>query len=328
MFMEWAQQMIIPHHGSIIQFTVGDKGSYIYVLFGAPLAHHDDEVQAVLTTLELASPPESLSYMRDLYMGLASGQLRVGAFGGSSHRTYCAIGDRTNLAARLMMAAARSSAPIPAGQRAVVFCNETIYEATQMHVEFESMPPISVKGKSEPIAIYRPLRKLTERHVDSELGLERAQLIDNLSPACQLILKVASVIGQTFSLEELSSIYPEDHTRHDLEAQLEILAEAGLVHYSASDFTSYEFKDAATREAAYNLMLFAQRRQLHRAMAELLEQTIFTTPPYAELAHHWKGADENSKAVQYLEKAGEHARKMGDLEAATRFFNESLGLNS
>ena len=74
-------------------------------------------------------------------------------------------------------------------------------------------------------------------------------------------------------------------------------------------------------------MLFAQRRQLHRAVAELLEQNIFGVPAYAEIAHHWQSANEIPKAIEYLEKAGEHARQMGDFEEATRFFNESLELN-
>ena len=75
-------------------------------------------------------------------------------------------------------------------------------------------------------------------------------------------------------------------------------------------------------------MLFAQRRQIHRALAELLEQSPSVTPPYAELAYHWQAADDIPKAVHYLEKAGEHARELGDYEAASRFFNESLALSS
>lgn len=63
-------------------------------------------------------------------------------------------------------------------------------------------------------------------------------------------------------------------------------------------------------------------------MAELLEQAAAVTPLYSELAHHWQAADEIPKAVQYLEKAGEHARELGDYEAASRFLNESLALNS
>ena len=327
-FMQWVERVIALHHGSIIQFTVGDKGSYIYIVFGAPVAHRDDAVQAVFTALELAARPEELSYMTTLSIGLASGQMRVGAYGGASHRTYGAIGDRTNLAARLMVAASRSSAEFLDGQHAIIYCNESVYTAARTRVEFETMPSISVKGKSEPIPVFRPLRKLEEIDDDSGVALERAQLIDRLSPAEQLTLKVASVIGQLFTLEALSAIYPEIHEREQLQAYLETLFEAGLVYKRSPDSTTYHFKDLQTHETAYNLMLFAQRRQLHRAMAELLEQTIFSTPPYAQIAHHWKAADEITKAVQYLEKAGEHARAMGDYEEATRFFNESLRLNS
>jgi GAF domain-containing protein len=326
-FMQWVEGIIAPHNGSIIQFTVGDKGSYIYIVFGAPIAHKDDAAQAVFSALKLASPPESLAYMTDLFIGIASGQMRVGAYGGAGHRTYGAIGDRTNLAARLMVAASKSSAKIPEGQRAVILCNDSVYEATQAQVEFESMPPINVKGKTESISIYRPLRKLVQVNADSGIALELAQLIDNQTPAEQLTLKVASVIGQMFTFESLSAIYPEEHTRKTLQAHLQTLVDSDLIHKRSQESSSYNFKDPQTHEAAYNLMLFAQRRQLHRAVAELLEQTVFSVPPYAEIAHHWQSANEIPKAIEYLEKAGEHARQMGDFDAATRYFNESLALN-
>ena len=323
LFIQWAAWVITFHHGAIIQFTVDDKGSYIYAAFGAPIAHKDDAARAVFTALELASPPDLLSYMTNLCIGIASGLMRVGAYGGATHRNYGALGDRTNLAARLMMAASRSSAEPPEGQRAIIFCSDSIYGAVHELVEFEPAPPIRVKGKSEPIAIYRPLRKRVQ-----DMILERAQLIDSLSPVDQLILKVASVIGEEFRLDTLSAIYPQEHTHEQLRSHLQSLIDSGLISAGSEEPSEYAFTDMQTREAAYNLMLFAQRRQLHRAMAELLEQTSSGTPPYAEIAYHWKSADEFPRAIQNLEKAGEQAHKMGDFEAATRFFNESLGLNS
>ena len=325
-FIQWVEDVIAPHNGLIIQFTVGDKGSYIYIVFGAPIAHRDDAAQAVFTALELASPPESLSYMIDLFIGLAAGQMRVGAYGGAGHRTYGAIGDRTNLAARLMVAASVSTAEIPTGQRAVILCNESVYDAAKAQVEFISMPPIQVKGKTEPIAVFRPVRKLAANAADSEIAHERAQHIDNLPPAEQLTLKVASVIGQLFTFESLSAIYPETHTRETLQKNLQSLGDLDLIHKRPNESSSYSFADPQTHEAAYSLMLFAQRRQLHRAVAELLEGTVFSVPPYAEIAHHWQAANEIPKAIEYLEKAGEHARQMGDFDAATRFFNASLAL--
>lgn len=221
-----------------------------------------------------------------------------------------------------------SSIEIAEGQRAIIFCNDSVYETAVNQVEFEAMPPISVKGKSEPIAIYRPLKKHNAETSSISLTTgELSQLIDRLSTAEQLTLKVASVIGQLFSLEVLSAIYPEEHTREQLQTHLQILADSGLIYRHAHESSTYSFKDSRTRVSAYNLMLFAQRRQLHHAMAELLEKAVFSIPPYAEIAHHWKAADEILKAVQYLEKAGEHAREMGEYEEATRFFNESLALN-
>jgi len=92
----------------------------------------------------------------------------------------------------------------------------------------------------------------------------------------------------------------------------------------------YAFVETATLEAAYGLMLFAQRRQLHRAVAEWHERTYATNlaPHYATLARHWRAADEPAKAVHYLEKAGELARHNGAYEEARRFFTESLSIDA
>ena len=35
-------------------------------------------------------------------------------------------------------------------------CDEATYQAAQSQIAFESLPPIKVKGKAQPISIYRP----------------------------------------------------------------------------------------------------------------------------------------------------------------------------
>jgi predicted ATPase len=125
----------------------------------------------------------------------------------------------------------------------------------------------------------------------------------------------------------LFAIYPEAKEREYLPKYLQTLADLDLIIQRSTEPASYSFKDPLTHETAYTLMLFAQRRQLHRAIAELLEQSASVTPLYAQLAHHWQAADDIPKAVHYLEKAGEYARKLGDYEEASRFFNASLSLN-
>jgi hypothetical protein len=69
-------------------------------------------------------------------------------------------------------------------------------------------------------------------------------------------------------------------------------------------------------------MLFSQRRQLHRTVAEWYEQTQAddVTPSYQLLAFHWSKAEEDEKAAGYFEKAGDEAVHGGaNLEAKVMY---------
>jgi hypothetical protein len=108
---------------------------------------------------------------------------------------------------------------------------------------------------------------------------------------------------------------------------LEILESSGMVERLATEpELTFHFPDAVVQESAYELMLFAQRRQLHRAVAEWYEHAYADDLEccYPLLAHHWRKADEPGKAVYYLEKAGEQARRDGDHQGSLRFLNEAL----
>ena len=90
----------------------------------------------------------------------------------------------------------------------------------------------------------------------------------------------------------------------------------------------YTFADGA-RDATYARMLFAQRRQLHRQVAQWYERVHAADPAphYPTLARHWRAADEPAKAIHYLEKAGERARLNGAYEEAQRYFQESRAID-
>ena len=103
-FLRWVPGAIYRHEGSLVQLTMGDKGSYLYAAFGAPVAHEDDAIRALYTAMALQAPPQKLSFVSGLQIGVTLGQMRTGAYGSSTRRTYGAIGEATNLAAGLMMA--------------------------------------------------------------------------------------------------------------------------------------------------------------------------------------------------------------------------------
>ena len=151
--------------------------------------------------------------------------------------------------------------------------------------------------------------------------------IDKMPPAHQLTLKVASVIGRVFALRELSAIYPIKSDISDLPEFLTNLENQELTILDTPDpEISYLFKHIITQEVAYNLLLFSQRRSLHRAIAEWYEQSFVhdVVAYYPVLAHHWKQADVPKKAIKYLEKSGEMAFRNGTYREAIQFFTQAL----
>jgi class 3 adenylate cyclase/tetratricopeptide (TPR) repeat protein len=152
-FVVWAQQKLNEYGGSMLQLTFGDKGNYLYAAFGAPVAHEDDAVRAVSAALAMRSP--GLDFISQVRIGISQGRLRTGAYGANSRRTYGALGDEVNLAARLMQHAAP-------GQ---VWVSEVTRKAAGDSFTWETLPPLRVKGKSRPIIVFRLIEAQKQRAV-------------------------------------------------------------------------------------------------------------------------------------------------------------------
>ena len=142
-FISEVQEVVARSDGNLLGLTIGDKGSYLYAAFGAPIAHEDDIDRAATAALALRGLPERFGYINPVQIGVTYGRMRVGAYGGTMRRTYGVLGDIVNLAARLMQAA------VP-GQ--ILVNDEARSHASDSFV-WESLEPIRVKGKSEPIAV-------------------------------------------------------------------------------------------------------------------------------------------------------------------------------
>ncbi|HYF63228.1 MAG TPA: adenylate/guanylate cyclase domain-containing protein, partial [Herpetosiphonaceae bacterium] len=103
--LRMVQAVITPYEGNVLQVTIGEKGSYLYCGFGAPLAHEDDALRAVHTARALVEQAAALPGIGGVACGISQGIMRTGAYGGADRRTYGVLGEATNLAARLMQAA-------------------------------------------------------------------------------------------------------------------------------------------------------------------------------------------------------------------------------
>jgi adenylate cyclase len=144
-YIRWVQNVLARYGGTLIQLSIGDKGSYLYAAFGAPTAHEDDARRAVTAALELRAPPPELGFIRASQLGIAIGTMRAGAYGGTTRRTYGALGDSVNLAARLMMAATPGE----------VLASRRVQQAVADMFEWVDLPALQVKGKRTLVQVAR-----------------------------------------------------------------------------------------------------------------------------------------------------------------------------
>ncbi|MEW6240343.1 MAG: adenylate/guanylate cyclase domain-containing protein [Chloroflexota bacterium] len=164
--------------------------------------------------------------------------------------------------------------------------------------------------------------------------------IDSLTPSQQLTLKVASVIGRIFAFRLLQAAYPIEIDRPRLNEYMDTLTGLSLtlIESEAPDL-AYIFKHAVTQEAAYNLMLYSQRRELHQAVAEWIEMHYAhdLSSYYTLLAYHWTQAAKMQeghanrrvaeKALEYIEKAGDQSLNNFANTEAVHFFTDALSLS-
>ncbi len=150
-YIQWVQSILERYEGYLLQVTVGDKGSYLYVAFGAPLAHDDDPDRAVAAALELIRPPTTFSFMTQPHIGISQGRMWSGACGATTRRTYGVMGNETNMAARLMSNA-------KPGQ---ILVSKRVAQRAERGYRFNHLAPITVKGKSKPVPVAEVLSRQT-----------------------------------------------------------------------------------------------------------------------------------------------------------------------
>ncbi|MEM7330647.1 MAG: adenylate/guanylate cyclase domain-containing protein, partial [Chloroflexota bacterium] len=144
LFIQWVQSVVNSYSGHLIQLTIGDKGSYLYVTFGALIANEDDPVRALLSADILKNIPPRLNFISSIQIGVSYGHTYTGAYGGEQRKTYGVLGNDVNLAARLMGMA----------QDRTVFVSSRIKKATENAFDFASMGLKKIKGLDEPIPIF------------------------------------------------------------------------------------------------------------------------------------------------------------------------------
>jgi class 3 adenylate cyclase len=149
----------IEHFGGTVEKFIGDA---VMAVFGAPVAHEDDAERAVRAALKILEAIEDLNETGGIELavraGVASGEAVVSLDARPEMGEGIATGDVVNTAARL-----QQSAPVGA-----VVIGESTFRATRDVILYEALEPVTVKGKSDPLAIWRATRPRGRFGVDVE----------------------------------------------------------------------------------------------------------------------------------------------------------------
>ena len=163
---------IVAEQGGTIDKFIGDA---VMVLFGAPVAHEDDPRRACEAALAIH---DALAlYNRDverrigrslaIRVGINTGRVYAGTIGAAGNRAYTVMGDAVNVASRLESAC-------PVGSTLV---SASTYRHVRGLYEVESLEPLQVKGKTDPLVAFRIIGRRKSLASLTAASLDRPAMI-------------------------------------------------------------------------------------------------------------------------------------------------------
>ncbi len=136
--------------------TLGMAGDSLLVAFNVPFAQTDATQRAVFCAIDMLA---HIAPMQDVWrqthavdvgmgVGISRGSAIFGNVGAPSHMAYTLIGDAVNVAARLTQLA---------GGGEILLSADVVKQAPDLMRELRvtEMPPVSLKGKDQPVPYFR-----------------------------------------------------------------------------------------------------------------------------------------------------------------------------
>ena len=149
-FKIMVEEIVFPFEGTLEKY-IGDA---LVAVWGAPYSRHDDVDRAVRAAIEMQWSVYRMNekwrqhYGEPIYIhiGLNTGQVAAGNIGSSKLIQYTHIGDTMNVASRICSAAQKNE---------ILISQSTFNQLKDRNLPLEKIPPVIVKGKAEPLQLYR-----------------------------------------------------------------------------------------------------------------------------------------------------------------------------
>jgi class 3 adenylate cyclase/tetratricopeptide (TPR) repeat protein len=144
--------------------------------------------------------------------------------------------------------------------------------------------------------------------------------LDRLPEELKGLISAAAIIGRSFHPSVLAKVAGGV----DVDAGLEQLARMSLIHRRQNG--EYAFDHSTTQEVAYQSLLQATRREMHKRVGAAIEALLGDQwePSAGILARHYYQGGDAAKAVRYLAVAGEQSRRRFANKEALVSFRHAL----
>jgi adenylate cyclase len=151
-FQVMVEDIVFQYEGTLEKY-IGDA---LLAVWGAPYQQPDDADRAVQAARAmqraLAQLNEQWKKRRDLqiqiHIGLNTGKVAAGNIGSPKLVQYGTIGDTTNVSSRICSAAKPGE---------ILISQSTLDKLRDPSLVVEKIPPVLVKGKNQPLQLYRLL---------------------------------------------------------------------------------------------------------------------------------------------------------------------------
>jgi adenylate cyclase len=151
-FKMMVEDIVFPYEGTLEKY-IGDA---LLAVWGAPYQKADDADRALRAAVEMQWAVRRLNQewvkqnkrQIQIHIGLNTGRVAAGNIGSEKLFQYAHIGDTMNVASRICTAAEADE---------IVISQSTFNKLINQNLPLEKLPPIKVKGKDEPLELYRLL---------------------------------------------------------------------------------------------------------------------------------------------------------------------------
>lgn len=151
-FQIMVEDIVFRYEGTLEKY-IGDA---LFAIWGAPYQKANDAEQAVLAAIEMQQAVARLNKQEwaeryqpiKIHIGINTGKVAAGNIGSEKLIQYATIGDTTNVTSRICSAAEPDQ---------ILISQSTFDKLGHLNLPIRKIPPVAVKGKKEPLQLYRVL---------------------------------------------------------------------------------------------------------------------------------------------------------------------------